>query len=85
MSSSGSSSTTGLLLDTTEDSHNNTGLRGGSFLNITSANGDIVLFIEENNGITDRVGELIFTAKLKNSDVQIILGRGQFKQLCPSW
>ena len=85
VSSSGSSSTTGLLLDTTEDSHNNTGLRGGSFLNITSANGDIVLFIEENNGITDRVGELIFTAKLKNSDVQIILGRGQFKQLCPSW
>ncbi len=85
VSSTGSSSTTGLLLDTTKDSHNNTGLRGGSFLNITSANGDIVLFIEENNGITDRVGELIFTAKLKNSDVQIILGRGQFKQLCPSW
>ena len=78
------STSSGLLFDTTLDSHGNSGLRGGSFLNITDANGDIVLFIEENNGTKDRVGELIFTAKL-DSDVDIVLGKGQFKQLCPSW
>lgn len=81
---SGSSSSTGLLLDTTTDSHGNTGLRGGNSLNITDANGNIVLFIEENNGTTDREGELLFTATL-TSNVEIVLGKGEFKQLCPSW
>ena len=80
----GASSSSGLLLDTTTDSHGNTGLRGGSFLNITKANDNIVLFIEENNGTTDRKGELIFTATL-STNAEIVLGRGQFKQLCPSW
>lgn len=66
------------------DSYGNSGIRGGSYVNISDAEDYIVLFIEENNGITDRVGELVFTATLK-TDVEIILGKGEFKQLCPSW
>lgn len=66
------------------DSYGNSGIRGGSYVNISDEEGDIVLFIEENNGITDRVGELVFTATLKTG-VEIILGKGEFKQLCPSW
>ncbi len=70
--------------DKTVDSHGNTGLRGGDYLNIKDATGSIVLFIEENNGTTDREGELIFTATL-TSGKEIVLGEGSFKQLCPSW
>ena len=70
--------------DNTTDSHGNKGLRGGPSLNITNSSKDIVLFIEENNGTKDREGELIFTAKL-TSGTNIVLGRGTFKQLCPSW
>ena len=70
--------------DMTTDSHGNTGLRGGPYLNIKQPTGDIVLFIEENNGTTDREGELVFTATLI-SGVEIVLGEGSFKQLCPSW
>ena len=84
VNTTGESSTTGLQEDTKTDSHGNRGLRGGSFLNITNANGDIVLFIEENNGVTDRKGELVFIATL-TTGAEIVLGRGQFKQLCPSW
>lgn len=83
VNSSGQSSTTGLVEDTSTDSHNNLGLRGGNYLDIKDATGSIVLFIEENNGTTDREGELIFTATL-DTGVEIILGNGQFKQLCPS-
>ena len=83
-SSSGQSSTTGLVLDNTKDSHGNSGLRGGTYLDITEQTGVIVLFIEENNGTTDREGELIFTATLA-SGKEIVLGEGPFKQLCPSW
>ena len=81
---SGGSSTTGLVLDNTTDSHGNSGLRGGTYLDITEQTGVIVLFIEENNGTTDREGELIFTATLA-SGKKIVLGEGPFKQLCPSW
>ena len=84
VNSTGQSSTTGLVEDTSTDSHNNLGLRGGNYLDIKDATGSIVLFIEENNGTTDREGELIFTATL-DTGVEIILGNGQFKQLCPSW
>lgn len=70
--------------DMTTDSHGNTGLRGGPYLDIKQPTGDIVLFIEENNGTTDREGELVFTATLI-SGVEIVLGEGSFKQLCPSW
>lgn len=70
--------------DKTVDSHGNTGLRGGDYLNVKDATGSIVLFIEENNGTTDREGELIFTATLTTGK-EIVLGEGSFKQLCPSW
>ena len=59
-------------------------IRGGASLDIKNVEGEIVLFVEENNGTNPREGELIFTAKLI-SGTEIILGRGSFKQLCPSW
>lgn len=46
--------------------------------------GTIVLFIEENNGSTHRNGELVLMATLKNGD-DIVIGQGNFKQLCPCW
>lgn len=59
-------------------------IRGDSSLEIKNVNGVIVLFIEENNGTTNREGELIFTAELV-SGAHIVLGKGSFVQLCPSW
>ena len=49
-----------------------------------STSGNIMLFIDENNGVTDRVGELIFKAMMK-SGKSVEIGKGSFKQLCPSW
>lgn len=82
--SNGESNSTGLVLDSATDSHGNTGIRGGNYLNITQSTGSIVLFIEENNGTTDREGELVFTATLSTGK-EVVLGQGAFKQLCPSW
>lgn len=60
-------------------------IRGDTELNIgTKYNGNIVLFIEENNGNTYRNGELLFTATLKDG-TDVTIGQGNFKQLCPSW
>lgn len=62
-------------------------IRGGSELTISGdklSEGTIVLFIEENNGTTDRTGELLFTATLTDGS-KVVIGRGTFKQLCPSW
>lgn len=59
-------------------------IRGENELSISSLAGTIVLFIEENNGTTDRNGELTFTATLKNGS-EIVIGQGNFKQLCPCW
>ena len=61
-------------------------IRGSDELTITRANsaGKIYLFLEENNGWTDRNGELNITAQLPNGN-PITLGKGSFKQLCPSW
>ena len=71
--------------DETMDSQGYKGLRGGPSIKISNANGIIYLFIEENNGYTDRVGELIFEATLKESGKTIRLGVGEFRQLSPSW
>lgn len=60
---------------------------GSTSLNITGSalnTGTIVLFIEENNGTTARSGELILTGTLTNGNI-VTLGKGSFKQLCPSW
>ena len=62
----------------------NNNILGSSELIITDKKGIIVLMIEENNGYTDREGELILTATL-DTGVNIIIGEGYFKQLCPSW
>lgn len=63
-------------------------IRGESSLNIVGttalSSGTIVLFIEENNGTTDRNGELILTATLTDN-TKVVIGKGSFKQLCPSW
>lgn len=60
-------------------------IRGESELSIgNKLSGSIVLFIEENNGTTDRNGQLVFTATLKNGQ-NVTIGQGNFKQLCPSW
>ena len=52
--------------------------------NALSSSGKIVLFIDENNGNTDRDGELVFTAKMKSGNT-VEIAKGAFKQLCPSW
>ena len=84
VSTSGNTSS-GVVEDTTtKDSQGYTRLIGGPKLNITQQTGKISLFIEENNGVTDRVGELIFTATL-DTGAEIVIGSGSFKQLCPSW
>ena len=61
-------------------------IRGGSELSIATnkLSGSIVLFIEENNGWTNRNGKLELKATLKNG-TEIVVGQGNFKQLCPSW
>lgn len=58
---------------------------GYNSLSITDTKGSIYLFIDENDGYTDRNGELIFSAIVKETNQPIELGRGQFKQLCPYW
>ena len=49
--------------------------------------GSIYLFLDENNGNTDRQGELVFTADVTQggSTKNVTIGKGTFKQLCPSW
>ena len=60
-------------------------IRGGGELSIgNKLSGFIVLFIEENNGMTDRNGKLEFKATLNNG-TEVVIGQGNFKQLCPSW
>ena len=77
VSSNGESSSSGIKKEAD--------IRGGSELSIGNKfSGSIVLFIEENNGTTDRNGKLEFQATLKNNAV-VTIGQGHFKQLCPSW
>ena len=75
------------IKNTEKDRFGNEGLRGGSYVDIFDLqnSGEIVLFIEENNGDVDREGELILTATLNDNKTEIVIGRGRFKQLCPSW
>ncbi|MBO5903460.1 MAG: fimbrillin family protein [Tidjanibacter sp.] len=49
--------------------------------------GTIYLFLDENNGTTDRIGKLELTATIRGngSSRTITLATGTFKQLCPSW
>lgn len=58
---------------------------GGTSLSITDNSGSIYLFLDENDGTTNRNGELVFTAKVRKTNQTIVIGRGPFKQLCPSW
>lgn len=58
---------------------------GTNSLSITDNSGSLYLFLDENNGTTDRNGELVFTAKVKSTNQAVVIGRGSFKQLCPSW
>lgn len=63
----------------------NDNIIGSTELTLTNLKtGTIVLFIEENNGTKDRIGELILTATLSNGE-KIVIGKSNFKQLCPSW
>ena len=75
------------IKNTEKDRFGNEGLRGGSYVDIFDLknSGEIVLFIEENNGDVDREGELILTATLNDNETEIVIGRGRFKQLCPCW
>ena len=50
--------------------------------------GIIHLFLDENNGTTDRNGKVEISATVNESGKAprtVILGNGNFKQLCPSW
>lgn len=52
------------------------------------SSGTIHLFLDENDGTTNRNGELEVIAKIKKTgeaDRNVVLGKGSFKQLCPSW
>ena len=53
----------------------------------TSDSGTIYLFLDENDGTTDRNGELKLTATVtqNGSSRSVVLGSGKFKQLAPSW
>ena len=65
-----------------------TNILGSETLNLTSmGKGTIYLFLDENDGTTDRNGELKLTATVtqNGSTRTITLGNGKFKQLCPSW
>lgn len=51
----------------------------------TGSKGQMYLFVEENDGDTDRNGVLEFTATSTVTNKEITIGKGRFKQLCPSW
>ncbi|MDO4759067.1 MAG: fimbrillin family protein [Rikenellaceae bacterium] len=53
----------------------------------SGSSGTIYLFLDENNGTTDRNGTLTLTAKVtqNGSSREVVLGEGRFKQLCPYW
>lgn len=53
----------------------------------TTGSGTIYLFLDENDGTTDRNGELKLTADVtQNGNTKTVtLGSGKFKQLAPSW
>lgn len=66
----------------------NDNILGMSSLGLTSgSSGTIYLFIDENNGTTNRNGVLEVTATVENrfGKTDVVLGMGNFKQLCPSW
>lgn len=57
-------------------------------LNNLVGKGFIHLFLDENNGTTDRNGKVEISATVKESGKSprtVVLGNGNFKQLCPSW
>lgn len=61
---------------------------GSETLNLTGmGSGTIYLFLDENDGTTDRNGELKLTATVtqNGNSRQVTLGSGNFKQLAPSW
>lgn len=61
---------------------------GSETFNIASmGSGTIYLFLDENNGTTDRNGELKFTATVtqNGNSRTVTLGSGKFRQLAPSW
>jgi hypothetical protein len=51
------------------------------------SSGTLYLFLDENDGITNRNGVLEVTAEVtqNNKTRTVLLGSGAFKQLCPSW
>ena len=65
----------------------NDNLLGSSQLPNLQGNGTMYLFLDENNGTTDRNGKVEITATVKQNGKErtVTLGNGYFKQLCPSW
>lgn len=59
------------------------GIRGGATLPLTDVQGTIVMFLPENDGITDRDVTLRITGMYGGHKINI--GSHTFKQLCPSW
>ncbi len=49
------------------------------------SSGTIYLFLDENDGQTDRNGVLHLVGTVKETNERITIGVGRFKQLCPSW
>lgn len=49
------------------------------------SSGTIYLFLDENDGTTDRNGVLHLVGTVKETNERITIGVGRFKQLCPSW
>ena len=66
----------------------NANILGSKTLNLKgTGSGTIYLFLDENDGTTDRNGELMITADVsQNGNTKTVtLGSGKFKQLAPSW
>lgn len=66
----------------------NNNILGTKTLDLTSGSkGTIYLFLDENNGTTDRNGVLEVKATVTQNGIsrKVILGSGKFKQLAPSW
>ena len=65
----------------------NTNILGTTTVDLTNgSSGNIYLFLDENDGNTDRNGELIINAKVTRNGTKydVVLAKGRFKQLCPS-
>lgn len=68
-------------------SRNGDNVRGEQELKLTNQEGTIVMFLPENTGKTDRdvILNIKGQAKVGVQNIDLFIGKCNFKQLCPSW